>query len=111
VWKGENDFNQIPKSHSFASVVLFIISINIFLLAITTGVANTRQEYIEVDPYEQAKNYYACSTPGVRYWAPMSILWALELLLSFYGVWLSYRLRKVNYRVYNESSVIAFAMY
>jgi len=81
---------------------LILVGIDLVLLAVFTGVANTRQEYVEVDSYEQAKNYYACSTPGARYWVVLAILIGYKVAFSGYGVWLSYRLRKVNYRVYNE---------
>jgi len=91
-------------------VIGVLVLIEVILLIIFTFVGDTDASITVVDDFRPSKDLHGCSV-SVGYWITLGLLFLYKLVVSIWGIYLSIRLRKVQYKVFNESKPIAFAQY
>eukprot|EP01121_Diplochlamys_sp_Union-15-3_P015635 TRINITY_DN5213_c0_g1_i2.p1 TRINITY_DN5213_c0_g1~~TRINITY_DN5213_c0_g1_i2.p1 ORF type:complete len:406 (+),score=48.55 TRINITY_DN5213_c0_g1_i2:863-2080(+) len=100
---------HIPDSHIWA-IIFVLLTIELVLLAIFTGVSRIDAVLRKTDIFRRSTWKYSCEV-SVRYWIVLGILIGVNLLLGIMGAYLAIQMRKIKFKVFNESKIIGFAMY
>lgn len=93
-----------------ALVVLLIVGLQAIFSILMIAIPQLEANIMVVDQYRVSLNYYVC-TFSVSLQVLMGINIAYAGLLLVWGSYLAWRVRKVPIALYDESKVIAFAIY
>jgi hypothetical protein len=102
---------KISDLQVFINILIWFLIMSILLIAITIA-GDLQPTYVSLDPYRPANDYYACipTRPAAFTGVVIAILTYCGLIILV-GLFVAYKVRRIPFQVYDESSTISFSMY
>lgn len=110
LWSAQNIQTKPLHTWEMALIFLGLVTFQIILLVIWSGVSFTNAFYVTPDPIRPRYNYWVCQSE-VGNQAMIGIIVGYNAFLLFMGAILAYRVREVPMKVVNESRTIAILLY
>jgi len=93
-------------------IIVVLLFIELVLLSIFQGIVEIEKKIEQPDPYHRCFDYPVCHIKtGWTSYIPIVLLGLFNGSMVIFGFYLSIAVRKIRFRVYNETKILVFSVF